>query len=74
VSPSFRRIAPVIIGTFLYWPVALFVLGLSQMGDCFADAATCESGRTTGMLQLGAIETALYALIIYLLVRFRVRL
>jgi hypothetical protein len=74
VSPSFRRIAPIIIVTLLYWPVALYGLVLTQIGDCFVDDATCAAGRTTGLLRLAGIETALYALIVYLLVRFRVRL
>lgn len=72
MSPSFRRLAPFILVTFCYWPFALIFLGLGAMGDCIE--AACDSGRTTSLWRFFAGEAALYALVIFIMIRRRTTL
>jgi hypothetical protein len=74
VSPSFRRVAPFILLTLLYWPVALFILGVGLMGDCFPDDAACEASREPNFWRALAGETALYAMMFWILIKRGTRL
>lgn len=73
MSPSAKRILPFIALTVLYWPVALFLLAVSQMGDCYVPGAECEQGRALFLRQMLAVEAGLYLLFLYGLWKLRAR-
>jgi len=73
MSPSFRRLLPPLILTICYWPIALIFLGLSLMGDCFADRAVCEAGQRTALWAVLTVEVVIYAALLFSLIRQRTR-
>ncbi len=69
MAPSVKRFLAPILLTVLYWPIALIFLGLSLLGDCFAERAVCEAGRRTAILTIGTVELALYAFLLVSIMR-----
>jgi hypothetical protein len=65
VSPSGRRVLPFIALTLVYWPVALFVIGVSQMGDCYVDEPACEHGKAIAFWRVLGVEAAVFAALLY---------
>ena len=74
MSPSFRRVIPFILLTLIYWPIALFLLALWGMGDCFPNDVGCEDARITALWWGFAAELALYALIFFVMLKRRTKL
>lgn len=69
MSPSAKRILPFVALTLIYWPVALFLLGASQMGDCYIDGLKCEKGRAVVFWRILAVEVIMFAGAAYVLAR-----
>ena len=69
MSPSFKQLLGPLLLTVCYWPIALFFLGLSLMGDCFADRAVCEAGYRSAFRTVLAVEVAIYAALLFAIVR-----
>lgn len=61
----------VAVFTVLYWPVALFAVGLSGMGDCFLDDAVCEAAFNRDRDIALGIATVAYLLSVFFVVRKR---
>ena len=73
MAPSFKRLLGPILLTIVYWPIALILLGLSLLGDCFAQRAVCEAGRRSMIVTVLAVELAVYAFLLLSITRPRGR-
>lgn len=69
MASSVKRFLGPILLTLVYWPIALIFLGLSLLGDCFAERAICEAGRRSAILTIGTVELALYAFLLASIMR-----
>lgn len=66
-----KRLLGLLILTVCYWFVALAFIGLSLVGDCFAEAAQCEADRRSVVLTMLTVEIAIYAFLFFSLSRQR---
>ena len=71
MSPSFKRLLGPLVLTVCYWPLALIFLGLSLLGDCFAEKAMCEAGRRSVLTTVLTVELGIYAFLLFSIARRR---
>lgn len=71
MSPKSKRLLTIVGVTLFCLPLAMLFMGLSQLGDCFEDAAVCEEGKQRALWLTAAIFAAFYALMLWSFLRMR---
>lgn len=67
------RTVRVVVLTLFYWPIALFLLALSLMPECFAEVVACEATKRTTAAVIFGCAAAFYALLLLGILRGRSR-